>query len=296
MGSIPTKKTLNSLEQIKKEIVNSNQVLSELIADQATQIKELKLQNEKQINKLSFLNDEETTRKELSEQRVLRKKRLKNQKRKPLRDGAAYLEFDAAMSVISKTTYRSAFVQSRDRVSLLVLFLTGLRVSNLNLIRASNLKVFFSKENSCYFEVSSIKSRGNVVYRTLLTRTSLDFAFSYEKDIALLLENKNPTDLVFTPQNKKNALERAALTKRLNFILSSAGKMLGKNIKSHSFRIGHITVLIENFGLLQAQTLVGHSSPSTTLRYARNKLDLKDYNNKMHRANEEKFNGAERNF
>ena len=66
--------------------------------------------------------------------------------------------------------------------------------------------------------------------------------------------------------------------------------MFGKNISSHSFRIGHVTALIDQFGLLQAQKLINHENAETPLRYARNKLESSDFANKMSKVEKQKYN------
>lgn len=259
-----------------------------VIDSQKAELDALTVKTETQTEMLLFLQEKEQARHEASAALRARKERKKLEKKQAVRDGATLPEFLEAIKIIDNKKYRSPFKRSREKVSLLVLFLTGIRVANLLEITASNLRTLLSDDNMVYFEVNSIKSRQRLVYRVLLTQLSLQIAREYEEAILVLLKDKEPSDYIFTRKNNKTPLERASLTKRLNLIIKASGKVFGKNLRSHSFRVGHVTALIDQFGLLHAQRLIGHQNPETTLRYARNKLGSHDFCSKMVKVDQQK--------
>lgn len=162
-------------------IISSSKAESERIIEyQKHVLAKLNSELEKQTKLLIFLEEEERARKEAALQLLERKTRLKNQKKKPIRDAATHPEFVEAVSIINSKPHKSEYVRSREVVSLLVLYLTGIRVANLREITASNLKCLLAEEETVYFELNSIKSRRRVVYRTLLTSTPLALAAKYK--------------------------------------------------------------------------------------------------------------------
>lgn len=71
-------------------------------------------------------------------------------------------------------------------------------------------------------------------------------------------------------------MSREYLDKRLNTILKHVSKKTHKNIKTHSFRIGLTTALIEAVGIDVASKAIGHADIRTTEMYNRRTLTMNE--------------------
>lgn len=136
----------SSLIQNQKEVISAitaskDQTINNIRTESAGAIKYqqkelalLKTQVKEQGDILHFLENQEIARK-LAEKRSLQlAEQRRNRVRKPPRDAASLPELYAALNNINDRDYRSDFTRSRDRVPLIMLYFTGLRVSNLLLI------------------------------------------------------------------------------------------------------------------------------------------------------------------
>lgn len=292
------KKELQSNQSSMMELVNSStaEIICSSKADAVgiiallrSDLAELSAKAEEQTKLIRVLEEEASARREAASQLRARKERFQNRQKKCRRAAATFPEFLESIKIINSKSYKSEFVRSREKVSLLLLFLTGIRVSNLCEITASDLQCLLTEEESVYFQVNAIKSKKHTVYGTWLTSISLSLVQEYKADILRILQDKEPGDYVFTSKSSNFSLDRSSLTKSLNKILKPAGKVFGKTISSHSFRIGHITALIAQFGLFHAQHLIGHENAETTLRYARDKFETKELTTRMYKVEELKY-------
>jgi site-specific recombinase XerD len=173
---------------------------------------------------------------ELKEKRRLRKK-------KELRETISPTDF----SIIISLAQGNSFANCRLRVSLVLLYVTGLRISNLLKFKVSDAKRLFDTGN---LTLSLIKN-GPIRHEINLGNDGVAFLKKFRKDLTLLIKNKNSKDYLFT-RNTRNetiitnscALTRAAFCKILNKVLVEASKRLEKHIRSHSFRATVITNLL----------------------------------------------------
>ena len=108
-----------------------------------------------------------------------------------------------------------------------------------------------------------------------------------EADITTLCQGKEGNNLVITARGKKEALYPENLDRKLNQVLKHTPKVVKKNLKTHSFRVGLTTSLIEVGGIEVAQKIIGHSNLATFAVYNRTHYKEKDFLRLMNKA--EKF-------
>lgn len=148
------------------------------------------------------------------------------------------------------------------RVGMTVLFLTGIRVSNLRFITLSDLSQLFDGKD---FIIPSIKTKDN---KLLSFPANEAFAFYLDQrrpDFSIISKSLGPSDIVW-------GFSREHLTRKINKVLKEAGVLLNKNLKSHSFRIGLATSVAEKHTIYEAQAILGHARISTTERYVHSRL------------------------
>jgi site-specific recombinase XerD len=176
---------------------------------------------------------------------------------------------------------KDLFAQASDRIALCILFLTGLRISNLKRITVGELKSFFKGGE---LRVTLVKSKKDHIMSYPMSNTyreRLDELF-YEQEFSLFFNTK--TD----PQEEAWPMSRETLNKRINFILKKASLKTGKNFKSHSFRIGLCTAITDEFTIYEAQQMMGHAHLSTTQRYSRGTLTKREKHDILNKVLAEK--------
>ena len=222
-------------------------------------------------NKL-LLKDVDSLKKSLLSLSVSLEKPPKiKRKKRALRDPLNRLEFETILSL--DINGRSALSLARKRLALVLLYITGLRVSNLLVLKVSDLNDILLKKE---FHIGLIK-RGSESHRILISDSNFQLLEKYKKDISILLQNKAYDDFVFSSlRDPKKAYQRAEFTRSLNAILFKSSCRLQKNLKTHSFRTTLITQLLVNTPLNKVSSLIGHKSIISTLRYDRNILKRKE--------------------
>ena len=97
---------------------------------------------------------------------------------------------------------------------------------------------------------------------------------------------------MITPKGKKQPLQTSNLDAKLNQVLRHTSKVVKKNLKTHSFRIGLTVTLIQYGGVEGAQKVIGHSNLTTTAVYNRTHYKEKEFYSLMKRV--EKFRREKR--
>ena len=240
---------------------------------QERQINDLKASLQEQTKKLTYLTEEETKRQILREQSIMRKERRRRRTRLPIKDSATYPELERALNVIeSNERYKTDFARSRDKVALFILYVTGMRIGELNWVRCRMLDAFLLEKTVTIMVSKSHDKRREVPIGDEIRNLAEEF----KEDMEILKQNKQEDDLVFTAKDGNKPIERSWMSKRINHILALASKGHGKLLKASSFRIGFINVLIETCGIEKAQTIIGHNHLSTTKVYSRTQLTPKE--------------------
>lgn len=245
---------------------------------------------EKQNVQLNYLTQQEQTKQQLINTRELLKQKRKLAEKLPLRDIITLKEFEKILQHM-KTTHQG-FAQARRKVALILLYLTGLRVSNLLVLNVKHIKAFLQKQNITI----TLNKKGAHRHTLGLSDLSSQFLQKFNKDIKIICENKKSQDPLFTNAvDLHHPISRVTFDNELNKILIKASDTLGKHLRTHSFRATLITDLLVETPIDKVRDLIGHKDIKSTLLYKRSKLNTQDLNiiqqnldetrNKIHKLN-----------
>jgi integrase/recombinase XerD len=202
-------------------------------------------------------------------------------KAKVRRDAAATMELITAWKVVEQSK-ATPFLKARDKVVLLMLYITGERITNLLYLTVNHLNQVIDQNQNTLIIQRHItrKTKGETKCISTQTRKKITisnhvkrYAHLCREEIALLTNGKQEEDPVITPEGSKDPIGRVNLNKQINKILKETGKILNKKLSSHSFRIGLTISIIKTSGLNAAQAFIGHANIATTNVY--NKYVLK---------------------
>lgn len=257
----------------------------------AMQNKILYEQNQQLESKVDYL----VKQTQIAEETRLKKEALKlkrlSAKKLKIRDAITPSEFASILDSVEGTSYKA----SRIRVGLVLIYLTGLRVSNLLKLKVHHIDNLL--ESGCMI-VSLIK-KGNPRHqlnigaegRKLLNKATIN------RDIEALKGVKGPEEDLFTSQiiGKRGGslVSRELLDRELNAILKEASQTFGKHIRTHSFRATFITDLLESgVSIEKVKDIIGHTSIRSTAYYRRSfvsKKELANIINNLAKANRSTF-------
>ena len=253
--------------------------LETVIDNQVTQAAEAKEQYESLYSKylqiqrdLEKVLEESLIAKEARESKEARKLAYNSRKKVALRE---VITEENLTLILSLVRGRSSFQVSRRRLGLILLYLTGLRVSNLLLLTIQNVRDLFSEGR---IKISLIKGGAPRFDLVVSSKDRKHLAKNYQIDLANLSRNTGNNDasaLLFTNE-AGICLSREYLDKELNKILQKASILLHKHLRTHSFRASYVTDFLEVHDLHEVQELVGHKSITSTLEYRRSRLSIKD--------------------
>lgn len=272
------KQTLAKIEASREEI--KAKIEAEVRDETHKLVQFHKLESQSLREKLSYLQARELQREREESEALERKKKVANRQRLPLRDAATFPEFIHAIKVVEAKKRTKPFIKARDKVALLLLYSTGMRISNLLHCTVISLQPLL---NGGVFTVPAIKSHRRGKIEWPISTATQELALKYRQDILALCLGKEGNQKVFTAEGSLKPIRRAHLDMQINAILKETSKETGKNLSSHSFRIGQTTNLIEIAGLEQASKLIGHSGVATTVLYNRSSITLRQRKSLIHR-------------
>lgn len=217
---------------------------------------------------LKYIYSREATREQEDLEKQARKARRRARKRQPLRDALFVKEYRLAQSFLSG----DGFEVCRDRVGLLLMFLTGLRVRSLLLTTGGHLSklLSFLDEDNQTLVYPGIKSASAATIRIHLPSEARPLISDRSKDINRLLAGRAPHEKVMSrSEGSQELLSISNLTRRLNRIMHKLSERTGKLFRTHSFRIGLTTSLVAKAGIEIARDIMGHKDYGTTASYNR---------------------------
>ena len=261
--------TKQSFEETNKQVVVQ---ADRVIDEQRCTIGHLEGELEELKSKLSYIQQREFQRELQERTRAERQTQRLARTRKPARDAATHIEYETAAALVIEDTRCTPFTRARDLTALLLLYITGMRVSNLLHINAGHLRTLLEGE---LLSIPAVKTKEVQYIKWPVTGRSRALAQERCKEIGILCQDKEQGHLVFTAEGGTEAINRDWLTKRVNKILKRVSALLSRKVTSHSFRIGKTTDLIEVAGIVNAQALIGHKDIQTTAIYNRSKLTEK---------------------
>lgn len=227
------------------------------------------------INKgMSFLVDQKVKRQIKEQERQSQKLKRKQAKRKQLRAAITSDEYYEILEMAKdKSMYKDSIVQARVIIALIIMYQTGLRISNLLLLKKKNLNEWLDQGET---EISIIKGGPSrkLIY---ISKDGIDDLINHKNYLNYLLENRSIDSFVFFAQkNPEIPVNRANFDKQVNAVLQKASLKFKKNIRSHSMRATFVTDLLNaEISLEKVKEIVGHQSIVTTDKYRRSSFSKK---------------------
>lgn len=213
-----------------------------------------------------------------------RRKRLARQKRNPTQPfRKEYLAW--VLDFVDKKKKFSFLTKIRLKVAMVFLVLTGVRVSEIRLLKVSSAVELFEKG---FLKVNLLKG-GSQGHKVFLRPAGVEFLKRYRAAFIDLMVYQGLTKRV--PSRKKMNIEPAGLnlylfsntksrgraplsrsffTRQINEVLQTTPQLVERGIRltSHSFRHGFITELWAVTGDIEfVSQVVGHSSPGVSSGY-----------------------------
>jgi site-specific recombinase XerD len=213
-------------EQAEKDLAETKEQ-AEKTKDQLTkQINQLQLKLNEQTAQLEALVNaqkrKDEAEREQAEKRILRS----NRKRKPARDAATTPELLKAWEVIEQIK-SDKYPKARHKVVLLMLYISGKRISNLRLLTANHLNQLLD-ETMQFITLPCIKSKVTK-YRNVPISKSVRVYIEYcKEEILALLEGKQGDEFVLTAKGSKEPLNEAYLIQHTNKNTSQSGETSAK--------------------------------------------------------------------
>ena len=251
---------------------------------------ELKVQNDELLDMNSYLVGRAEKAEEKENLVLARKLKRQSAKKLPRRDYVSIDEFYTVMFDLIPKFEDSKYIASRTRIACLIMYFTGLRVSNLLFLNVRNIKELMY--NSLGTEVSIIKGgRPNQLIAVGSEAQKLLLDTFYD-DICYILKNKNDDDPAFTSEkNLSTPLHRVTFTQNVNDVLKYASEEFHKNITSHSFRVSFINEgLLNDIPVHSMQKAIGHKKIQSTEFYLRHDLSPKDCKHVVKTTNRHRAN------
>ena len=204
----------------------------------------------------------------------MRREKIKGRKRKLRRDAIYYEHLIFTVDLISNSSKKFRQTKSYDILALILLYVFGLRVSNLLILRQSHLHLIkeYFRRVSGGIKLPVIKSGKNPSkYVTFYPSCALGSLFEEYREYINYCCDVDPESFIFKNARSGKPLDRSTFTSRLNKSLCRTGVFFDKVFTTHSFRIGFLSSIIQAEGgtLEAARHLANHSKVSTTSLYNR---------------------------
>lgn len=175
------------------------------------------------------------------------------------------------LKVILDLTSGSDIKEVRNYVAICMLYITGLRSSNLCLITIRHVLELRR------YKMTKMPLIKNGATRHTIKITEGDFKLFtlIQPRIKMLCGDGHPTEPLFkgygvgSYEDRNRALHHNTMLKQLNKILIAASEKLGKYIRTHSFRVTRISDMLEVTNIEVVAKIIGHNSVNSTQAYDR---------------------------
>ena len=260
----------NSVDEFSLSLKKSEEALRLSITESkdeviATLIKDNSRLYEEQLllkGQLSTIEEEALAQNPDREARESRRLKRQMSKKVRTRDRVEESEFHSILSLIKLP----GFVSARKKTALILLFFTGLRVSNLLLLTVKQVNALLISGET----VISLIKGGSQRFPLILSPRGHKFLRAHSAELIKLMLDKSELDPFFTTQScLTKSIDRTSFNKELNKVLTKASLEFGKHIRTHSFRATLITNYLDSTPIEQVQDLVGHRDIKTTAIYKR---------------------------
>lgn len=242
----------------------------------AIQNAELKEQNkalEDQLNQLQeqlrIVTEELQERKERERLIEEEKEKYKNQKRLPKREPITVKIYDSLIQSSQKFKYGNLYQSARLRLALALLFVIGIRISELLSLKMNQVKSLFTNH---WISIDRAK-RGRSNHKAFLTKEGSRIVRERRSDFELMQLFKKSDSYIFTAENSNKPLIREAFINLINKFIKDCSRRMDRNpnLSSHSFRIGFITQLWRDTNNIEfVRQAISHAKIDTTSQYVEN--------------------------
>lgn len=194
---------------------------------------------------------------------------VKKKKKKPVpakkRD---IIDFTIFQQIINQSKPRNThyLTWSRFRIACVLLFFTGLRVGEVAYTTETMINSLIKYGKCEFYQPKVNKSR-----ICFLPANGLQYLEKVKDDIKQVFhsDSKNGEEIILYPYIETSHDKWITL---INSFLFDIAKENGLTLKSHSFRIGYITKILEHLSVDRAQSFVGHKDIRSTMVYNRYKV------------------------
>ena len=230
---------------------------------------ELKEQNKALEEQFRIVREELEERKERERLIEKKKEKRKNQKRLPKREPITMEIYDSLIQSSQKFKYSNLYQHARLRLALALLFVTGIRISELLPLKMNQVESLFTNH---WISIDRAK-RGPANHKAFLTNEGSRIMRERRSGFELLQLFKKSDSYIFTAENSNKSLAREAFTNLINKFLKDCSRRMDRNpnLSSHSFRVGFITQLWRDTNDIEfVRQAIGHAKIDTTSQYVEN--------------------------
>lgn len=277
-----SEKQIATLNDLTNKFKNSSEYIQKQLDETLVQLENLQKENIELNNKLNFLEKEAQYHKNKREEKAKKSEKLRNAKKKPKRDVLEFEEFINLLNMIDNDNYCNL----RRKAAFLILYTTGLRVSNLLLFKVQNIKELMAAGKT---RIDLIKG-GNAQHLIVLNNESYKLLNQYYNIFYGIFNNKSDDHFFFTSlNNSSKPLDMTNFNKELNLILKKISTKLDKNIRTHSFRTTVINKLLKEIPIHTVRDLVGHKVIASTEIYYRSNITYDEAKNMLDKVDNYRF-------
>jgi site-specific recombinase XerD len=155
------------------------------------------------------------------------------------------------------------------RLALALLFVTGIRISELLPLKMNQVESLFTNH---WISIDRPK-RGPANHKAFLTKEGSRIMRERRSDFELMQLFKKSDSYIFTAENSNKPLAREAFTNLINKFIKDCSRRIDRNpnLSSHSFRVGFIRQLWRDTSDIEfVRQALGHAKIDTTSQYLEN--------------------------
>ena len=198
---------------------------------------------------------------------VEKKEKWKNRRRLPKREPITAEIYDSLIQSSQKCKYSNLYQSARLRLVLALLFVTGIRISELLPLKMNQV------ESLNHWVSIDRAKRGPANHKAFLTKEGSRIMRERRSDFELLQLFKKSDSYIFTAENSEKPLAREAFTNLINKFIKNCSRRMDRNpnLSSHSFRVGFITQLWKDTNDIEfVRQAIGHAKIDTISQYVEN--------------------------
>lgn len=231
--------------------------------------------------KFGVLDSEYVALKKQQKVKKERSEKRKNRVPQSTREIVTEREFGEILRMIEQNN----FVASRKKGAILLLYVTGLRISHLLKIKIQNMQQLL-ETGETFIKLTKKSCKEHPIR---FSARSANLVKQYTRNFSQLMIDKENDDFLFTTQNRfDKPINRSSFDTEINRVLIQAGYKFKKHIRSHSFRTTIIRDFLESTAIDVVQEIVGHKNINATLQYRRKVTGSPDVQPALERLDEKR--------